>query len=149
MKPENMKLENVYLNGEIDRVEICFCLPITCGIYISNIISLSIFIDGQEIDSCNIWLKKGNFETPYHHLSLLNYEYIDPEDTISIIFKDRKALSQGCHKVEIQTSYLEYSESCENKYRQINKYQPFSCVVNNRYLYSYNWQIMNYIADLT
>lgn len=147
MKSENMMLENVYVNGEIDRVEMYFCLPIPQGVYMSNIVNLTIFIDGQEIDSCFIWFRKGNLEIPYNHLSILKHEYIDPKETISIIYKNRKALSQGCHKVEIQTSYLEYSESSENKYRQINKYQPFSCVVNNRYLYNYNWQMLNSIAD--
>lgn len=140
MKSANIKIENVYLNGDFSRVEIYFQLPITCGFYMSNIISLSIFIDGQEIDAVNIWHKKDNLEIPFNHLSILKHEYIDPKETISIICKNSRALSQGCHEVEIQTSYFEYSESCKNKYQQINKYQPFSCVVNNRYLYSYNWQ---------
>ena len=46
MKSENVMIENVYINGDIDRVEIYFRLPILQGIYMSNIVSLSIFIDG-------------------------------------------------------------------------------------------------------
>ena len=79
MKSENKKIENIYINGDFSRVEIYFQLPITCGIYMSNIISLSIFIDGQEIDPGKIWFRKGDLEIPYNHLSLLKYEYIDPE----------------------------------------------------------------------
>ena len=130
MKFENMILENVYLNGNIDRVDIYFRLPILQGIYLSNIVNLSIFIDGQESDPYSTWLRKGNFEIPFNHLSVFKYEYIDPKETISIIIKNPKALSQGKHKIEIQTTYLKYYE---NKHRQINKYQPFSCEVSNRF----------------
>ena len=133
MKPENIKIENIYINGDFSRVEIYFQLPIACGIYMSNIISLSIFIDGLEIDPSNMLFRKGDLEIPYNHLSLLKYEYIDPKETISIFIKNPRALSQGNHKIEIQTTYLEYSKSCDNNYRQINKYQPFLCEVTNRF----------------